>query len=363
MHMKKYLMLFAWLTTAMFAAAQEPFDSVKVEDFKLPSTPGFALLDIAPTTIQRPSNPKQFAFSLLNFTGNNGTLPRDFAMEVTPYWFLKLKNETFYKYSSVSDGEYKNYFTGILRKMSFSLSTHFNDSGKNFLPKTNYISFGVRTNLITVWGRNQTKELETYLTAFKSIAGRVAEMELTVQQKADTLDALQNEELKKIKRFAAIKPLFQVDIAFASADMFADNKYDNRKFFKNAFWINAGLNLPVSNNGYLYIIGYARAGKENLLTDTAKRVFVRDAHFDLGVKLEYEQNKFSVGFEHIQRIYDNRTQYNGRRTVLIVQYKIDNNLNLYGTYGKNFPEFNNLFTLFGINWAFGNGLLKTKPDK
>ena len=360
--MKKYVLLFALLAEALLVCAQDPIDSVKVEDFKIPSTPGFALLDLAPSTIQRPSNPKQFAFSLLNFTGNSGALPKDFALEVTPYWFLKLKNETFYKYSSVSDGEYNNYFTGILRKMSISLSTHFNDSGKNFLPKTNYVSFGVRTNLITIWGRSQTKEMKTYLTAFKSIAGRVAAMDLSVQKKADTLDALQNEELKKIKRFGAIKPLFQVDVAYAHADMFAENKYDNRQFYKNAFWINAAFNLPLKNSGYLYIIGYGRAGKENLLTDTAKRFFIRDSHVDIGVKLEYEQNKFSVGFEHIQRTYSSKTQYNGKRTVLIVQYKIDNNLNLYCTYGKNFTELNNLFTLFGINWAFGNGLLKTRPE-
>jgi hypothetical protein len=361
--MKQYLILLMALLSVMNVFAQESFDSVKVEDFRIPSTPGFALLDIAPSTIQRPSNPKQFAFSLLNFTGNNGSLPKDFAVEVTPYWFLKLKNETFYKYSSVSDGEYKNYFTGILRKMSFSLSTHFNDSGKNFLPKTNYISVGVRTNLVTVWGRNQTKEMETYLTAFKDVARRVAAMELSAIQKADTLEALEKEELKNIKRFAAIKPLFQVDIAYATADMFANNNYANRRFFKRAFWVNASLNLPVSNTGYLYIIGYGRTGRESLLTDTAKATFVNDSHLDYGVKLEYEQNKFSIGFEHIQRTYQNKTQYNGKRTVLMVQYKIDNNLNLYCTYGKNFPELNNLFTLFGINWAFGNGLLKTKPDQ
>lgn len=339
-------------------------DSTKVEDFKIPSTPGFALLDLSPSTIQRPSSSKALALTLLNATGSGNTLPKDFALEITPYWLVKLKDETFYKYSSLPDEEHKNTFSGILRKLSFSISTHFNDSAKNFLPNTNYVSFGLKTNLVTIWGRGETKKIEEYLTVYKNLKRDVALIGgLTVQQQADSLSARQDRIKTSITNFRNLRPLFQLDFAYAKADMFGDNKYENRKFYKRAAWLNASLSIPINKDDYLHAIFYGRYGEENVLVDTANKIFNRSSAFDYGIKVEYEKNKFSIAVEHINRKYKDITALDGQRTVGILQYKVDDNVTLFGTYGKNFSNLNNLITLLGVNWTFGSKNLQSKPKE
>jgi hypothetical protein len=337
-------------------------DSTKVEDFKIPSTPGFSLLDLSPSTIQRPSSSKALALTLLNAAGTSGVLPKDFALEVTPYWLIKLKNETFYKYSNIYDGKRHNTFSGILRKLSFSISTHFNDSTQNFLPNTNYVSFGLKTNLLTMWGRSETEKMEQNLTRYKNIARDVALIPgLTPQQRVDSIFARQERIKTSIVNFSKLRPLFQLDFAYAAANMFADNKYENRKFYKKAAWLNASFSVPVNKGDYLHAILYGRLGDENILIDTVKNIFNRNSMLDYGIKVEYEKDKFSLAFEYIKRKYKDLGKLDGERAVGILQYKIDNNLMLFGTYGKNFPNLNNLFTSFGINWSFGSKSLLSKP--
>ena len=47
----------------------------------IPSSPGFVLLDKAPSSIDKPQNPKAFGISLLNLWQGG-------AVDFTPYWII-----------------------------------------------------------------------------------------------------------------------------------------------------------------------------------------------------------------------------------------------------------------------------------
>ena len=75
--------------------------TVTLADLRTPTSPAFTLLGIAPTDIERPTTPRAFAVSLLSALrdGDGSLLPRDFALEVAPYWLVQRPKLSFKEYS------------------------------------------------------------------------------------------------------------------------------------------------------------------------------------------------------------------------------------------------------------------------
>ncbi len=56
---------------------------------RTPVSPAFVVLGIAPTEVERPNTPADLAFSVLNRSAAFTSLPRDIALEISPYWLVK----------------------------------------------------------------------------------------------------------------------------------------------------------------------------------------------------------------------------------------------------------------------------------
>ena len=76
--------------------------TITLADLRTPTSPAFTLLGIAPTDIERPTTPRAFAVSLLSALrdGDGSLLPRDFALEVAPYWLVQRPTLSFTAYSN-----------------------------------------------------------------------------------------------------------------------------------------------------------------------------------------------------------------------------------------------------------------------
>ncbi|OMP75140.1 hypothetical protein [[Flexibacter] sp. ATCC 35208] len=354
----KFILYILLLVIVVRANAQE--NSIELQDLKMPVSPGFSLLDISPTNIERPSNPKSLGLNILNAIGQGSSLPKDFALEASPYWLLKHYNENIYKFLGVSrKSTGSDLSTGFFRKMTVSVATYFNDSSKNYLPNTNYTAIGVRTNLLTYWGNKRGDQIRGELN--KRAGDRAKVMELfpdiddtdEIQVKIDSIRKAR--ATKEAVAIAELKPVISLDAAYAYSDMFQDNNYDNQRFNRSAFWVNGTLNIGVGkeDNDYLFAIANLRVTQDNILTDTAMNKFKRDGATDYGMRIGYEHGDFSLSFEHISRHYRDNKDLNSERNVGVLQYKVNESLYLYGSFGKNFGEVNNLFTLIGLNWSWG----------
>ena len=158
-------------------------------------------------------------------------------------------------------------------------------------------------------------------------------------------------------------PLMQLDGAFAYSDAFADNSFNNRRFNRWALWgsfaINADFKNEKQDNHSLSFIFLTKTMRDNVLKDTSNNIFIETNSFDFGGKLEYSINRLSLSIEYIKRNYNDIKSINSERTVGLIQYKISDNLYATGTYGKNFGDFKNVFSLIGLNWGFGNSKLST----
>jgi len=410
------------LTAALWSTFSLKAQNIELKDLKNLNSPGFQILDIAPSTIDRPANPKAFAASIMSLTNNGTAIPKNFALELTPYWYFKPKNATVFQYLNIKDDAGKpNTFTGIFNKMSISLASVFNDSTSGSLIKnTNYIAFGLKTNLITYRNEKQNQKLKNALANFSKRVidlrpnqknADALEIELNrvknkinalyIRLKSETDDAakdsinteyqnaIANRTLvqKKIDDFenqapdlleANIQkdtliqnylkelddlPLIQVDVAFAYSEAFPDNATTNKRFNRSGLWLTGALNAfsvdKAELNDNLAFIICTRFISDNVLQEGSLDVFERENAFDLGFKLEYSIKDLSISYEYIKRDYSDNSNLNSERKVGSIQYKISDGLYVTGAYGTNFGIDKNLFTLFGINYGFGKSSLKT----
>ncbi|HEX8391912.1 MAG TPA: hypothetical protein VF665_06070 [Longimicrobium sp.] len=68
-------------------SARAQNEAPELSSLRPPASPAFLLLGVSPTEVHRPTNPADFAFTLVNGTSMLSELPENFALEAAPYWF------------------------------------------------------------------------------------------------------------------------------------------------------------------------------------------------------------------------------------------------------------------------------------
>ncbi|ESU20297.1 hypothetical protein FEDK69T_28100 [Flavobacterium enshiense DK69] len=418
--MKKTLLTFIALFSLFLLEAQ-----VKIDDLKTPDSPGFQILDISPTSIEKPINPQALGLTLLSQTNNGTGLPSNFAMEVSPYWYFKDSKASIHKYLNIrTDNKPTATMSGILQKLSISMASVYSDTISGSLQaKTNYLSFGIRTNLFTYRLSKQNKYLMGTLEKISNKVVLLKPKEIITDDKESEKKRLESEneilkdqisistndvikkslnetleknneriqelneeivaiemdapdtyynvlkedkELKSYLKELDAPPLIQIDGAFAYSEAFLNNTFDNKRFNRSGVWANVAINsagMTAQKANYNFsAVGLVKFINDNVLTDTVNNLFEHQNALDIGIKVDFQIKDFSMAYEHIHRNFSESTGVDSDRNVFIIQYEITDGLYFTGSYGKNFGEVNNLFTLFGINYGFGDSPLTVKQE-
>lgn len=392
--MKQKLLLSCLLLAGTMAGQAQ--DEVKLEDIKVPVSPAFSILDLSPKSIETPGTIKAFTANIATMAAKAAGIPRNFAFEFSPYWFFKHPKMDIYKYyglgtnSDTSSFVLKpNIFYG-LRSTSVSLGSVFKDSSKALPVDVNYIAYAIRANVINVRNRKVLNKLsESIVNVNEALGNILAQAVLSPEcgaldgeeRRACIAKKIQNSKDSSFKanreafnKYLTARPIFSADLAFASSTAFGDNRFSNSKTYRTGGWVTLAYNQPLVSKAKVqedidnllqcknYINAYFmfRFLEENNTKDF--KAFAKQSLVDLGGRLEMEFNKFSFSVEAIKRINSDDKDQNTSRTVGIVQYKISDDLYLLGTFGKDFGEINNIVTLLGLNWGFGENALN-KPFK
>ena len=69
-----------------------------IEELKAPSTPAATLLDIAPTSIERPDSARALVLNVISHVAEEDGVPKNFAVQLTPYWLQWHPQLTFDSY-------------------------------------------------------------------------------------------------------------------------------------------------------------------------------------------------------------------------------------------------------------------------
>ncbi len=378
----------------LFSAYSQETDTIPFLDLTPPASPAFNLLDVSPTTVERPATVRALALSVANAIGNGANgFPKNFALQAAPYWLFPHPNMNIYKYNGlVMDKDAnaanrlqfkQNIFYG-LRNASISVASVNKDSAQSTTAALNFMAVSVKANVINIRRRRVLEAMSTSIQDInRSLAANLAEVvpgcldqfEPTSQAYRDCIAAsvLRVDSITINNRRAtydsllSVRPLFSVDVALATSMGFANNNFNDNHLYRTGGWITACFSKPLDKNSenslsalyktknYLNLYGLFRVLSEENTTDF--KSFTTQTNIDFGGRLEFELSNVAISFESVYRAVVNNKSASTVRNVAIVQYKLSDNLFLTGTFGKNFGDQNNLVSFLGLAWGFGKTAL------
>jgi hypothetical protein len=336
------------------ALAQAPAlpANVTINELVAPFAPALTLLDKAPTSIERPETPKAFAVNLLNKISEAGGFPRDYALQVAPYWLKSHPDLSFASYQA------PNFRQTLARTFAVSIATGPLKAVSGAEPGTQ-ISLGASTQVIG--GRanpalpRAVEDLEKVMDVYLDLlAGKPTERQLADAEKAITAQAL------KIQKLDAQRVGFLLTIAGGQVWDVTGDDVRNTRTGRRGFWMTPAYRFIARCDtecaAAVDLIGVLR-----ILKDEG-----RDAMTDVGGRLVWKPTRqFNVSVEAVRRRVPGRNDdpvQTSTRATGMLEYRITEDFALYGTFGQDFKKATGvkpLVSLVGLNVGFGN--VKVKP--
>jgi hypothetical protein len=392
--MKKQLPLIA-LALFLGFTQQSLGQEVTLQDLAVPNSSAVILVDESTTNLITPGTPKEFAIGLIQSFNTSSNWFGNYTAEFAPYWWIKPKQRDFNAFvgfkkdkATHEDGSYKqNIFHG-LKFTSVSVAL----VNKDMIPNASedaqaVLSVGVRTTLIKVKPKQYLKKIADKTTSWQS----EAQEELNVLGQSvfgeANQDALDQEALKKeankstnsrvisseISDLVNAKPQFQLDLAaaYAAYGVGGDSWSTGRAgaWMTGALYINMKKHDKdatkakkqddrVLSKNYFDVLGSIRYMHDNYVqTDNGTKA---SSSIDLGAKVGFEFNRFSVFAEGMFRYVCEESEWNNR-VMGIVNFRILDNLYAQASIGQQLAPENKLITLAGLNWGFGSEKVDLTP--
>ena len=214
--------------------------------------------------------------------------------------------------------------------------------------------------LITDWhtaAQQDLKAFEIRLEALTTQATQPTQAELDkVRTEFDNQNEIKSLKLgEDIGELIQQKPKFSWELAGAYATYgIGDEAWQTGR---TGVWSTVSTYLPFSSpnrevsRDYLNLNVVARSLWDNFTLNEQGQI-VKNNSIDVGGKVAFEFNEFSIGAESLYRKIDGEDDLE-RRTIGLINYRISENVFLIGAFGKNFESQSRSVAMFGINWGFG----------
>jgi len=192
-------------------------DSVRIDQFRPPAAPAFVLLGVEPVSVERPSTPQAFAATMLAASDELTLLPRNYAIEVAPYWLARHPTLEFDQYYS------GNAWQTFLQTLSFSFATVSADTG---VAGTS-VGLGFRALL----ARGRAPDLADSL--------RAVQQEMLDEEDPERLRALDQVQQGLVARFheADLRRVGgRFELAAAATMQFPSQRFENGRLRRIGVW-------------------------------------------------------------------------------------------------------------------------------
>lgn len=213
-----------------------------IDDLTAPSAPAFMLLDVTPSSIERPDNPRVFAVNLINKLASAKGLPQNYALEVAPYWLASHTKLGFHQYQSPSVGQ------SIAQSFLISVATvPIPGATASVDPLGTRLGFGFRT---FVTNGRPAIALDKKVTELADVDGKILDaiqiQTDAVSSPADKAKAVSDETSLRAKAKALALEVQGMDaervglflaIAGAQSWAFAGDDFSGGMTEKGGFWV------------------------------------------------------------------------------------------------------------------------------
>lgn len=371
-----FTMVMIFSITQLFAQASRD-NSLKIQDLQLSNAPAFNLLDVSPSSIDNVASTKAFSTSVINTLNQGNGIPQNYALEFTPFWYMKHKHYTSYKYFGIDTSlAAKSLPFSQARLWSVSFAFINKDSTTNVGKLQNHnAGIGVRTTLIQIqkkYVRNNIERLSgNWYYSLRDFLTAIAP-NIPTREQLDSFSSSKINYGDSIKSFMQEKPFFALNAAAATNMTFDNNSFGSNRINRTGIWIDANLSIDLNkksagpintastNYFNLSVLGRYINDKDSL-DNNGK--FINATLIDYGMKAEFQFGKFSIAYEYIKRISNKKNIQDTYKSVGLVHYKVKDGVFITGGFGQNFSTHNNLITTIGINWGISNGQEKIDSDQ
>lgn len=347
------LMTVTLVFLGMVAAARAQ-TSVTIDDLTAPTAPAFVLLDTTPASVARPETPKAFTVNLLNSLASSDGLPRNYAVEVAPYWMASHPSLTFNQYQR------PGVWQSLAQTFSVSVATvPLTDAapleGAGAVPQDGTrIGLGVRASLVN---GSPNPVLAALVNDLQDVNDEILNLVNARRPVPDELRARARQAAAAIQGADAERIGFFVALAAGQAWAVPADDLTQQRVERRAFWVTPSYRARVCVNedacpSMLEIVGVVRG-----LQDPD-----HGWAWDYGGRLVWRPTRlFHLSVETLQRTEALRVPVGGAsggssRTAGILEYRVKQDLVLYASFGRNFRTDTGaepLVSMLGLNLGFG----------
>jgi hypothetical protein len=378
--LKKSCLVLVFLTVSITAAFAQSDTKITIDDLSAPQSPAFVLLGVSPANVERPETPKAFALNLLDKVTTSNGLPRNYALEVAPYWLASHPNLQFADYQN------PNVRRSILQTLLISVGTApIPGATETDDPIGTKIGLGARTAIFN--GRANSgitrlvKQIESIddevfdlmekeddlLEAVKANPNdKQAAADLAAVQKSIVDTRAKTESLAlQIQTLDAERVGFFLNIAGGQVWTVLEDDIRQSQTEKRGIWVTPsyrwrGCADDKDCESSVDAIAVVRALKEP----------ANDTVWDYGGRLVWKGNKeFNVSLEALRRHQTGSATEDddSNRTVGVLEYRIREDLILFGSFGQDFKQVTGtkpLVSFLGLNLGFGKkAVVGAKSEK
>ena len=365
--------------------------AVQLDQLQVPSSPAFVLLGVAPNSIERPKNPTDFSFALANATNGFTALPKNFSLEVAPFWLFSKKKPSLQSFisekpkysipqtlvlsvgtntsrSSFDSSEFTQVAVGfslsILRGKVAEEYERWSDTLSKILKRENqkaeywYRLYEKNDSLFQLLTKKIGDSTITDIARIQALedSANVIQKVLHKQaEKAYQYDLIKRaEDLANIKRLAGSTDFkrygFKLDMAGGVVMDYPANTFQQAYLSKAGAWLTMGLEDKPNELNFLALVRFT--GQFDYALKNQMGMKVSNLHhnaFDIGFRLYKDFNdKFTLSYELIRRLVSYNNQKfeasnvippdNSNRSAFSINYKIGKNQNLSFSFGKDFLQ-------------------------
>ena len=344
-----------------------------IDELRVPASPAFVLMGVSPSSVERPSTPRAFAFSLISATEASDTsYPTDWAVEFAPYWWKARPYETFedYYYGRKQDGSgarKKGIGTSVLQTFAVSLATvDFEDlTGV----KGTRGGFGVRFMLLEGKPAPQLLALEEKLQLIQlEAADRCVPDDPTEPMDEACLEGYEA-KLKKAAGEIAMAPRtgWMVEFAGALTADYPDDDAGAVEAGRRGAWVTASYRAPTADGeaaSSLSVVFVGRYLRDDIGDETLGTT-------DVGARAIWTADPSTMpplgfSFEYVRRFVSGSAP-DTDKVAAVLEYRTPlDNISLVASYGKDFKDAltgkEPLISTLGISFGFGRGPVVRLPD-
>lgn len=357
----------------------EGADIPDFDKIRTPDSPAFTLLGVSPTQIERPTTPKAVTAVVGELANADLTVPRDFAVELSPYTLL-------------SSGQPVNVylqrppFTQLWQNITVSGATagstrSTTDAMGTVTQHTDTtLSVGARTSVTLTGGpvfQCSKDELDTLMSISKNtavtatpegqalmrdflskLAASPADRDrLTAQYAQDTLalrtklDARERDRLTSLclKEVASAHLGLVVDLAGAMGFQFADSSATQGRYSLGAGWVDLAYSWK---HATLVLVGRARddktSGKHDVFSDVGGRAIVAENAYAGSVEAIWRHG--------LDRSSTSTAPDNSYRLAVALDIHVTDSTWLSLAFGRDFAsgDASSLFSLANLKYGLGD---------